>query len=83
MENIIRVGVNGLHITCPGVLDGEIILHVMPDCRSLYLLMMASSPDIQLLISNFLNLIHKNFPQCILLELVICIYIYIRILLFI
>lgn len=59
----------GIHFKCPGVSDGEMIVELQNDARSLYFAMMASDPNLNVIVDLAEDLIYEHFPQCILIFL--------------
>jgi hypothetical protein len=65
-HDIIKVGVNGVLLMCPGLMDGQLLV-CTESCsqNKILLLAMASNPDLTPINKIFHQLIQEKFPQCI------------------
>ena len=64
-EDIRSIGVNGMCVVCPGVTDGQIIILLEDDTRSIMVVSTASNPDVKPICEILQKLVQKHFPQCI------------------
>lgn len=67
-EDIACVHANGIAIRCPGLFDGEAIIQVDEKRKLIVIVVMATNPDLELLISCFGELVQNSFPQYILIQ---------------
>ncbi len=64
-EDIVNVYQNGIVVRCPGLFQGEVLVMLENNKRSLLFVMMVTNPDLGFLLDIFQSLVQRNFPQCI------------------
>jgi hypothetical protein len=66
-KEIHNVCINGALLTCPGIMDGQLMAYSEPsgDAQAILFLMMASNPDMDHICEIFEDMIRLRFPQCI------------------
>ena len=62
------VRANGIVVRCPGLFKGELIMILDNSQKSIFIAMMASKPDIEVISLAFKKLCNESFVQCITLE---------------
>lgn len=65
LEDVALIRANGLTVRCAGLFDGELIVMVDENHKALLIVMMASNPDLSLMMDSFSKLCYHNFVQCI------------------
>lgn len=68
-HEITQVCQTGIVLKCPGLFEGELIVAIDEEHKSVVFAMSASKPDFEAITSIFHELVETSFPQCILLFL--------------
>jgi hypothetical protein len=65
-EDITQVFYNGIIFKCPGLFQGEAIIILEKDAKSIIIAIMALYPDLEYFTSVFEKLTETSFQQCVL-----------------
>ncbi len=63
-EDIVNVYQNGIAVKCPGLFQGEVLVMIEDNKKSLIFAMLATSPDLECMLGAYRSLV-QSFPQCI------------------